>query len=58
MVIENQYATAQDDLVTQVARLLGFKSTRVATSQRINEVINEEISGGELQLMPNGMLNF
>lgn len=41
-----------------IARLLRFKSTRKAISQRINEVINAEISGGELQLMPNGMLNF
>lgn len=58
MVIENQYATVQDDLVIQVARLFGFKSTRTATARRINGVINEQITCGKLKLMPNGMLNF
>ncbi len=58
IVLETQHATSPDDLVTQVAHLLGFKVTRAATAQRINEVIENWIKIGELEKMPNGMLNF
>lgn len=58
MVLETQHATSTDDLVTQVAHLLGFKATRAATAQRINDVIDDWIRIGELEKMPNGMLNF
>lgn len=58
MIIENQHATSQDDLVTQVSRLLGFKTTRAGTAQRITEVIEDWKQIGELEQLPNGMLNF
>jgi len=58
LVIETQYATYPEELVTQVARLFGFKSTRQATRDRVNHILREYLERGELVAMPNGMINF
>ncbi|MGI6481948.1 MAG: DUF3320 domain-containing protein [Methanobacterium sp.] len=57
MVIDNQFATEQKDLILQVSRLLGFKTTRGNISERINSIIKELLSDEELVKMPNGMIN-
>ena len=57
MVIETQFATTSDDLVTQVARLFGFRSTSKKTGNKIKEIIDFSIDNGNLVEMPNGMLN-
>jgi len=57
MIIQTQYATPHDDLITQVSRLFGFKSTSKKTSTKIREVINNDIANENLVEMPNGMLN-
>lgn len=57
MVIEVQFATAKDDLVTQVARIFGFKSTSNKTAKGISEVIENLLSNEILVEMPNGMIN-
>jgi very-short-patch-repair endonuclease len=58
LVIETQYATYPEELVTQVARLFGFKSTRQATRDRVNHILRGYLEQGELVAMPNGMINF
>ena len=58
LVIDAQFATSPDDLMTQVSRLFGFKSTSKKTAQRINEALNNLIKEKELIEMPNGMINF
>lgn len=57
MVIKNQYATEGDELITQVSRLFGFKSTRSNTYNKINSVLLNALDSGELIKMPNGMIN-
>ena len=57
-VIENQFATEQKDLITQVARLLGFKTTRGNISKRVDSIIKKLLTDEELVKMPNGMINF
>jgi len=58
LVIETQYATYPEELITQVARLFGFKSTRQATRDRVNHILRGYLEQGELVAMPNGMINF
>jgi hypothetical protein len=58
LVIETQHATYPEELVTQVARLFGFKSTRQATRDRVNHILRGYLEQGELVAMPNGMINF
>lgn len=58
LVIQSQFATPPDDLITQTAHLFGFKSTGKKTAKRIQEVLNSLIKSGELVEMPNGMINF
>ncbi len=58
MVIENQFATEQQDLITQVARLLGFKTTRGNISKRVDTLIKKLLSDEELVKKPNGMIDF
>jgi len=57
MIIQTQYATPHDDLITQVSRLFGFKSTSKKTSTKIREVIDYDIAKENLVEMPNGMIN-
>ena len=58
LVIQAQFATPPDDLITQTAHLFGFKSTGKKTAKRIQEVLNSLIKNGALVEMPNGMINF
>ena len=58
LVITAQFATGLNDLITQVSRLLGFKSTRKKTAQKIENTINDLIIKQELVKLPNGMINF
>lgn len=58
LIIESQFATPSDDLIVQSARLMGFKSTRKKTADKIREVLDSLIETNELMEMPNGMINF
>ena len=57
IIIQKQYATPPNNLITQVSRLFGFKSTSKKTSTKIREVIDNDIANENLVEMPNGMLN-
>lgn len=58
LILKFQYATAPDELITKVSRLFGINITRGTTAERIENVIEKLIKGGELQKMPNGFINF
>ena len=58
MIIDIQFATNTNDLVTQVSRLFGFRSTSKKTAQKINEAINNLLIEKELVELNNGMINF
>lgn len=58
IVINRQFATPRDELVKQTSRLLGFKATRGGTASRIDKVVNWLLESGELEILPNGMINF
>ena len=50
MVLESQFATAEDELVVKTARLLGIGSTRHNVASRVGRVIGELANEGELLL--------
>jgi very-short-patch-repair endonuclease/DNA polymerase III delta prime subunit len=58
IVISRQFATPRDELVKQTSRILGFKVTRGGTASRIGNVVNWLLETGELEILPNGMINF
>lgn len=58
IVIIRQFATPRDELVKQTSRLLGFKATRGGTASRIENVVNWLLETGELEILPNSMINF
>ena len=57
LVIREQFATAPDELIKQVARIFGFKVARGATSARIKEVISALKSDGLLEEHADGMID-
>ena len=50
VVLESQFATAKDELVVKVARLLGIGSTRHNVASRLGRVIGDLANEGELVL--------
>ncbi|MBP2045396.1 DUF3320 domain-containing protein [Methanobacterium aggregans] len=58
IVIIRQFATPKDEIVKQTSRILGFKATRGSTASRIGKVVNWLLETGELEILPNGMINF
>jgi len=56
LVLKLQYATAARDLIMQASRLLGFLATSAEISNKIQAVVNDLISKGDLQQASNGML--
>jgi len=57
MVLNTQHATPLKDLLSQVARIFGFKSTSKKTANKIKIVIQNLLDTKELILTSNGMIN-
>lgn len=48
-ILEYQYATAREDLISQTARVLGFERTGQRITDRVGKVIDEMRSNGRLK---------
>lgn len=57
LVISEQFATAPDELIKQVAHLFGFKIARGTTFKKIENVISNLISEGVLERHNDGMID-
>ncbi len=57
-VLNSQYSTPLEDLIVQTSRVLGIKSTRKNTWERIEKLVQSGIESKELTLMPNEMIYF
>jgi superfamily I DNA and/or RNA helicase/very-short-patch-repair endonuclease len=57
-VLNSQYSTPLEDLIVQTSRVLGIKSTRKNTWERIEKLVQSGIESNELTLMPNEMIYF
>lgn len=57
MVLKAQYATEPEELIREVARLFGAKIARGPAVTRINRVITDLISQGEIEKRPDGMID-
>ena len=57
VVLNTQFATAQDDLILRVSRLLGFQATHQATAARIKLTIARLMETGALKLGASGMID-
>ncbi len=57
-VLNNQYSTPLEDLIIQASRVLGIKTTRKNTWDRIEKLILSEIESNELTRTPNEMIYF
>ncbi|WP_292387644.1 DUF3320 domain-containing protein [Methanosarcina sp. UBA5] len=57
-VLNSQYSTPLEDLIVQTSRVLGIKTTRKNTKERIEKLVQAAIENEELTLMPNKMIYF
>ncbi|MDD4620233.1 MAG: DUF3320 domain-containing protein, partial [Methanosarcina sp.] len=57
-VLNNQYSTAQEDLIVQTARVLGIKVVRKNAKDKINNIIESLIQDNCLTKLPNNMIYF
>jgi very-short-patch-repair endonuclease len=55
-ILARQYGTEQGDLIAGTARLLGLRSVREGTSNRIGSVIDAMLRRGDLLLEENGTI--
>lgn len=56
LVLQTQFATQQDELITQTARLFGFQAVHKPTAVRITSVIRSLLKSGNLKRRENGMI--
>lgn len=57
-VLNSQYSTPLEDLIVQTSRVLGIKTTRKNTREKIEKLVQSGIESNELTLMPNEMIYF
>lgn len=57
LVLKRQFSTSMEDLVIQSSRMLGYQATSEVVKQRIRDIISQLLKTGELQQMPNGMID-
>lgn len=57
-VLISQYSTPMEDLIIQTSRVLGIKTTRKNTWDRIEKLIQSGIESNELTRTPNEMIYF
>lgn len=57
-VLNSQYSTPLEDLIVQTSRVLGIKTTRKNTKERIEKLVQAGIENEELIIMPNEMIYF
>jgi very-short-patch-repair endonuclease len=57
LVLKHQFATQQDDLIVKSSRVLGFKATSEAVTERIKTVIENLVSQSKLYHLSNGMID-
>jgi hypothetical protein len=58
IVIKTQFASPMAEIVKQTSRLFGIKVTRGATAKRIEDIVQQLLDNGDLELQSNGMINF
>jgi hypothetical protein len=57
-VLNNQYSTPMQDLIVQTSRVLGIKTTRQNSWERIEKLVQAGIEHNELTVTPNEMIYF
>ncbi len=57
-VLNSQYSTPLEDLIVQTSRVLGIRTTRKNTKEKIEKLVQAGIENNELTLMPNEMIYF
>jgi hypothetical protein len=57
-VLNSQYSTPLEDLIVQTSRVLGIKTTRKNTKERIEKLVQVGVENKELALMPNETIYF
>jgi very-short-patch-repair endonuclease len=57
-VLNNQYSTPLQDLITQTSRVLGIKTTRKNVWERIEKLVQASIENNELTVTPNETIYF
>ena len=57
-ILKNQYSTPLEALIVQTSRVLGIKTTRKNTWERIEKLVQESIENNELTFTPNEMIYF
>ena len=57
LVLENQNATVEEEVVSQTARLLGFQRVKSGTRERISREVRSLLQEGTLRELGNGMIN-
>lgn len=57
-VLHQQYATSKDDLIASTLKLLGLQRRTEKANSKINNVIENKIHTNELEILPNGKIDF
>lgn len=57
-ILHLQYATTKDDLITSTRKIFGFQKNTDKVTARIKGVIENKIKTSELEVLPNGKIDF
>ena len=57
-VLNSQCSTPLEELIVQTSRVLGIRTTRKNTKEKIEKLVKAGIENNELILMPNEMIYF
>ena len=57
-ILHQQYATTKDDLIMQTRKIFGLQKNTDKVILRINKVIENKIKTNELEVLPNGKIDF
>ena len=57
-ILHQQYATTKDDLITSTRKIFGFQKNTDKVTTRISGVIENKIKTSELEVLPNGKIDF
>jgi len=57
-ILHQQYATIKDDLITSTRKIFGLQKNTDKVILRIHKVIENKIKTNELEVLPNGKIDF
>jgi superfamily I DNA and/or RNA helicase/very-short-patch-repair endonuclease len=57
-ILHQQYATSKDDLIASTLKLLGLQRRTEKANSKISNVIENKIHTKELEILPNGKIDF